>query len=115
MKNHFLKHFAFFCVVASCCAYADSPAIQVVGSWAKEGHGTNTPRGVVQFGVQDISAPGGLASEAAIELESTCKNRQLIHVLQLPCVPERREKDFERFRGNFDNTKSASTFSEQRV
>jgi len=36
-----------------------------------------------------------------------------LETLQLPCIPERREEEFERFRGNFDSTKSSSTFSEQ--
>jgi hypothetical protein len=45
-----------------------------MGSWAKENHGTNPPTEVVRFGVQDVSAPGGMASKTTIELESTCKN-----------------------------------------
>ena len=38
---------------------------------------------------------------------------QFIRNAPLPCIPERREEEFERFRGNFDSTKSSSTFSEQ--
>jgi len=61
-------------MVASCCAHADSPVIQVMGQWAKENRSTNSPSEVVRFGVQDVSAPGGLASVTTIEMESTCKN-----------------------------------------